>query len=191
MLVEGNPAIGGIVSDALSGRGHKSGLGRVCRKRRRNFFHDAIYIGQSFDALLADYHLADSSALRIIRDFRSEFRKAPVGLMTHQNDIATAIWANSKRHSDPRKTHPRARTNAVDNRRRSGPGVIHAVILPGPCPGIQRVFCRRSSRFGLRFNSASRDAELLQSMTVQLDQNIGQKRMRIFVVRIEFQRARR
>jgi len=95
MLVEGNRAIGGIVSDALTLRGHKV-VWAESAEEASQLLHDAIYIQQNFDALLADYHLADSSALRIIRDFRSEFKKAPVGLMAHQNDIATAIWANSK-----------------------------------------------------------------------------------------------
>ena len=95
LLVEGNSAAGGVVSGALAKRGHKV-VWAESAEEAMQLLHDAVYIGQNFDALLADYHLADASALRIIRDFRSEFRRAPVGLMTHQNDIATAIWANSK-----------------------------------------------------------------------------------------------
>jgi DNA-binding response OmpR family regulator len=95
MLVEGNSAIGGAVSKAFSKRGHKV-VWAESAEEASQLLNDAIYIGSGFDALLADYHLADASALRIIRDFRCEFKTAPVGLMAHHNDIATAIWANSK-----------------------------------------------------------------------------------------------
>ena len=95
MLVEGNTAVGGALSKTLAHRGHKV-VWAESAEEASQLLHDAIYIGTGFDALLADYHLADASALRIIRDFRCEFKKAPVALMAHHNDIATAIWANSK-----------------------------------------------------------------------------------------------
>ncbi|MEI6236945.1 MAG: hypothetical protein WCT04_28130, partial [Planctomycetota bacterium] len=57
MLVEGNRAIGGIVSDALTLRGHKV-VWAESAEEASQLLHDAIYIQQNFDALLADYHLA-------------------------------------------------------------------------------------------------------------------------------------
>jgi DNA-binding response OmpR family regulator len=95
MLVEADRAAGDGLILVLTNRGHKVIWAESAEEALR-LLHDTIYIGSKFDALLANYHLNDSSALRVIRDFRNEFKEAPVGLMSNQDDIATVIWAKSK-----------------------------------------------------------------------------------------------
>src|SRR5471032_1605750 len=90
MLLEKDAVVSERLRQLISERGH----GVVCAataEEALSLLRDTVFIGSSFDGLLANYHLDDSSAMCIIRDFRNEFKAAPVGLMTTQNDIATVI----------------------------------------------------------------------------------------------------
>ncbi len=95
MLVENDSSEGSGLAEAIQRRGHKV-VWALSAEEAMHLLNDTIFIGSSFDALLANCSLSDASALRVIRDFRSEFKLAPVGLIAHQDDIATAIWANTK-----------------------------------------------------------------------------------------------
>ena len=57
---------------------------------------DIIFIESTFDALLVDYNLGDSTGVRVIQEFRDEFPIVPIALMSGSEDISLERWTRAQ-----------------------------------------------------------------------------------------------
>lgn len=95
MIVEDDPGVGYAVSRWLSEQQVRSVLATTTQEAME-MLRDVLFIESAFDGLLVDYNLPDATGMRIIQEFRDEFPRVPVALMTGNTDIAVEVWTKTR-----------------------------------------------------------------------------------------------
>lgn len=95
LLVEGDPEIGRRLSGQLREHGWRV-VWAASAGEAKQLLSDALFLELGLDALLISYYLPDATATRVIQDFRSEWPRAPVAMMTDADEIAVNMWARSR-----------------------------------------------------------------------------------------------
>ena len=95
MIVEDDPGVGYAVSRWLSEQQVRSVLATTTQEAME-MLRDVLFIESAFDGLLVDYNLPDATGMRIIQEFRDEFPRVPVALMTGNTDISVEVWTKTR-----------------------------------------------------------------------------------------------
>jgi len=95
MIVEDDPGVGYAVSRWLSEQNVRSVLATTTHEAME-MLRDVLFIESAFDGVLVDYNLPDATGMRVIQEFRDEFPRVPVALMTGGSDISVEVWSRSR-----------------------------------------------------------------------------------------------
>jgi CheY-like chemotaxis protein len=95
MVVEDDPGVGYAVSRWLQDQSVRSVLATSTHEAM-DMLRDVVFIDSAFDGLLVDYNLGDATGVRVIQQFRDEFPKIPVAVMTGSVDISLELWLKTR-----------------------------------------------------------------------------------------------
>jgi DNA-binding NtrC family response regulator len=95
MIVEDDSGVSYAVSRWLQELNVKSVVAGSTREAL-DLLRDSVFIESSFDGLLVDYNLPDSTGVRVIQQFRDEYPDLPVALMTGGNNLYMELWLRAR-----------------------------------------------------------------------------------------------